>query len=138
MPVSFNDYKFTEGDGTTTAVFTSVYETAEALQQVLDMRASSRAPRPRSTRSTSCLQVELAHHRLRWILNRWWGDGSCQLLRTARIGPGDHRPVWVSDADVQVGCALWHKRFQAHEGTSRGPSRYAGTTAALSRTVRCR
>lgn len=37
MPVSFNDYRFTDNDGTTTALFTSVYETAEALQQVLDM-----------------------------------------------------------------------------------------------------
>lgn len=37
MPVSFNDYRFTEDGGTTTALFTSVYETAEALQQVLDM-----------------------------------------------------------------------------------------------------
>ena len=37
MPVSFNDYQFTEAGGTTTSLFTSTYETAEALQQVLDM-----------------------------------------------------------------------------------------------------
>ncbi|MEV4412915.1 SRPBCC domain-containing protein [Catellatospora sp. NPDC049609] len=37
LPVSKNTYTFTEHDGGTRAVYTSTYETAEALQQVLDM-----------------------------------------------------------------------------------------------------
>ncbi|WP_010147342.1 SRPBCC family protein [Serinicoccus profundi] len=37
MPVSRNTYAFEEVDGGTRATFTSVYETAEGLQQVLDM-----------------------------------------------------------------------------------------------------
>lgn len=37
MPVSDNTYSFEAADGGTRAVFTSVYETAEGLQQVLDM-----------------------------------------------------------------------------------------------------
>ncbi|PRY63613.1 uncharacterized protein YndB with AHSA1/START domain [Knoellia remsis] len=37
LPVSQNVYAFTEADGRTTAVFTSTYASAEALQQVLDM-----------------------------------------------------------------------------------------------------
>ncbi|WP_237768225.1 SRPBCC family protein [Serinicoccus sp. CNJ-927] len=37
MPVSRNTYAFEEHDGGTRATFTSVYESAEALQQVLDM-----------------------------------------------------------------------------------------------------
>lgn len=37
MPVSFNDYRFTDAGEKTTCLFTSTYETAEALQQVLDM-----------------------------------------------------------------------------------------------------
>lgn len=37
LPVSRNDATFTEDDGATQATFISTYETAEALQQVLDM-----------------------------------------------------------------------------------------------------
>jgi uncharacterized protein YndB with AHSA1/START domain len=37
MPVSKNVYTFAEHDGGTRAVFTSTFESAEALQQVLDM-----------------------------------------------------------------------------------------------------
>lgn len=37
MPVSRNTYAFEEAEGGTRATFTSVYESAEALQQVLDM-----------------------------------------------------------------------------------------------------
>ena len=37
MPVSTNVYTFAEHDGGTRAVFVSSYESAEALQQVLDM-----------------------------------------------------------------------------------------------------
>ncbi|WP_336086028.1 SRPBCC family protein [Nocardia sp. SSK8] len=37
MPVSTNTYTFTEDGGRTTAVYVSVYDTAEGLQQVLDM-----------------------------------------------------------------------------------------------------
>ena len=37
MPVSRNVYRFTEHDGGTRATYTSRYESAEALQQVLDM-----------------------------------------------------------------------------------------------------
>lgn len=37
MPVSRNDYAFTDVDAGTRAVYTSVYENAEALQKVLDM-----------------------------------------------------------------------------------------------------
>ena len=37
MPVSKNVYTFAERDGGTRAVFTSTFESAEALQQVLDM-----------------------------------------------------------------------------------------------------
>ena len=37
MPVSQNSYNFTEHDGGTRATFISTYESAEALQQVLDM-----------------------------------------------------------------------------------------------------
>ena len=37
MPVSKNDYVFTAVDGRTRAVFTSTYDSAEAMQQVLDM-----------------------------------------------------------------------------------------------------
>lgn len=37
LPVSSNVYTFTAVDGGTRAVYTSTYETAEALQQVLDM-----------------------------------------------------------------------------------------------------
>lgn len=37
MPVSENVYEFSESDGVTTAVFTATYETAEGLQQVLEM-----------------------------------------------------------------------------------------------------
>ncbi|NMO00753.1 SRPBCC domain-containing protein [Gordonia sp. TBRC 11910] len=37
MPVSRNDYAFTAVDGGTRAVYLSTYETAEALQKVLDM-----------------------------------------------------------------------------------------------------
>src|ERR671917_625778 len=37
MPVSKNVYTFTEHDGGTRATYVSTYESAEALQQVLDM-----------------------------------------------------------------------------------------------------
>ncbi|MDG3015739.1 SRPBCC domain-containing protein [Speluncibacter jeojiensis] len=37
MPVSTSVYMFTEHDGGTRAVYVSTYESAEALQQVLDM-----------------------------------------------------------------------------------------------------
>jgi uncharacterized protein YndB with AHSA1/START domain len=37
LPVSTNVYSFTEVDGSTRAVFTGTYETAEGLQTVLDM-----------------------------------------------------------------------------------------------------
>ncbi len=37
LPVSKNVYTFTEHDGSTRAVYTGTYESAEALQQVLDM-----------------------------------------------------------------------------------------------------
>ncbi len=37
MPVSKNAYSFTEHDGGTRATYVSTYESAEALQQVLDM-----------------------------------------------------------------------------------------------------
>ncbi|HET7305775.1 MAG TPA: SRPBCC domain-containing protein [Segeticoccus sp.] len=37
LPVSHNVYRFEEVDGRTRATFRSVYESAEALQQVLDM-----------------------------------------------------------------------------------------------------
>lgn len=37
LPVSQNVYTFTEHDGGTRATYTSTYETAEGLQQVLDM-----------------------------------------------------------------------------------------------------
>ena len=37
LPVSENVYAFESGDGVTRAVFTATYDTAEALQQVLDM-----------------------------------------------------------------------------------------------------
>ena len=37
MPVSTNVYTFTEHDGGTRATYFATYETAEALQQVLDM-----------------------------------------------------------------------------------------------------
>jgi uncharacterized protein YndB with AHSA1/START domain len=37
MPVSTNTYAFSEADGRTTATYVSTYETAEGLQQVLDM-----------------------------------------------------------------------------------------------------
>ena len=37
MPVSHNDYRFSEADGTSTVVTVSTYESAEALQKVLDM-----------------------------------------------------------------------------------------------------
>lgn len=37
MPVSHNSFRFEEVDGRTIATFRSVYESAEALQQVLDM-----------------------------------------------------------------------------------------------------
>lgn len=37
MPVSHNSYRFEEVDGRTVATFRSAYESAEALQQVLDM-----------------------------------------------------------------------------------------------------
>lgn len=37
MPVSANTYVFTEHDGATRAVYTATYETAEGLQQVLEM-----------------------------------------------------------------------------------------------------
>ncbi|TAK69709.1 MAG: SRPBCC domain-containing protein [Actinomycetota bacterium] len=37
MPVSTNEYRFTSTANGTRAVYTSRYETAEALQQVLDM-----------------------------------------------------------------------------------------------------
>lgn len=37
MPVSTNVYAFTENGGATRAVYTSTYESAEALQTVLDM-----------------------------------------------------------------------------------------------------
>jgi uncharacterized protein YndB with AHSA1/START domain len=59
LPVSRNVYRFAEHDGGTRATYVSTYETAEALQQVLEIgRAScrervSRARRARSTRSTS-------------------------------------------------------------------------------------
>lgn len=40
MPATHNDYRFEElGDGRTRATFTSVYATAEAIQQILDMGA---------------------------------------------------------------------------------------------------
>ena len=37
MPASTNHYAFTESGGTTLAVFTATYRTAEDLQQVLEM-----------------------------------------------------------------------------------------------------
>jgi len=37
MPVSHNVYRFRESDGQTTAIYISTYDSAEALQQVLDM-----------------------------------------------------------------------------------------------------
>jgi len=37
MPVSQNSYAFAERDGATRATFVSTYESADALQQVLDM-----------------------------------------------------------------------------------------------------
>lgn len=37
LPVSVNEYSFAEKDGRTVATFLSTYETAEALQKVLDM-----------------------------------------------------------------------------------------------------
>jgi uncharacterized protein YndB with AHSA1/START domain len=37
MPVSHNVYTFTSDDGTTRATFVSSYDSAEAMQQVLDM-----------------------------------------------------------------------------------------------------
>ena len=37
MPVSTNTYAFTEKDGKTVAIYTGVYASAEALQQVLEM-----------------------------------------------------------------------------------------------------
>lgn len=37
MPVSRNVFAFTERDGSTVATYTSTFETAEGLQQVLDM-----------------------------------------------------------------------------------------------------
>lgn len=37
MPVAANDYVFTAVDGRTRAVFTSTFDSAEAMQQVLDM-----------------------------------------------------------------------------------------------------
>ncbi len=37
LPVSSNDFTFTAHDGGTRAIYVSRYETAEALQQVLDM-----------------------------------------------------------------------------------------------------
>ncbi len=37
LPVSQNEYTFSEHDGGTRAVYVSTFETAEALQQVLDM-----------------------------------------------------------------------------------------------------
>lgn len=37
MPVSHNDYRFTEVDGVTTVVAVSTYDSADALQKVLDM-----------------------------------------------------------------------------------------------------
>ena len=37
MPVSANVFTFTEHDGGTRAVYVSTYESAEGLQQVLDM-----------------------------------------------------------------------------------------------------
>ncbi len=37
MPVSHNDYRFSEDSGTTTVVTVSTYDSAEALQKVLDM-----------------------------------------------------------------------------------------------------
>lgn len=37
MPVSVNTYSFAEADGRTVATYVSTYETAEGLQQVLDM-----------------------------------------------------------------------------------------------------
>lgn len=37
MPVSKNVFSFTEHDGGTRAVYVSIYESVEALQQVLDM-----------------------------------------------------------------------------------------------------
>lgn len=37
MPVSKNEYRFTAAEGGTRAVYTSVYDSPEALQQVLDM-----------------------------------------------------------------------------------------------------
>jgi uncharacterized protein YndB with AHSA1/START domain len=37
MPVSHNVYTFAEADGTTHATFRSSYDTAEALQQVIEM-----------------------------------------------------------------------------------------------------
>lgn len=37
LPVSRNEYRFTEQDGGTRATYTGTYASAEALQQVLDM-----------------------------------------------------------------------------------------------------
>ena len=37
MPVSHNEYRFSEAGGTTTVVAVSTYESAQGLQQVLDM-----------------------------------------------------------------------------------------------------
>jgi len=37
MPISKNTYAFEDAGGTTKAVFTSSYASAEALQKVLDM-----------------------------------------------------------------------------------------------------
>lgn len=37
LPVSQNEYTFTEHDGSTRVVYRSTFETAEGLQQVLDM-----------------------------------------------------------------------------------------------------
>ncbi|OZC30607.1 SRPBCC family protein [Gordonia polyisoprenivorans] len=37
LPVSVNEYSFAEKDGRTVATFLSTYESAEALQKVLDM-----------------------------------------------------------------------------------------------------
>ncbi len=37
MPVSHNDYRLSEDDGTTTVIAVSTYDSAESLQKVLDM-----------------------------------------------------------------------------------------------------
>ncbi len=52
MPVSKNVYTFAEHDGGTRAIYVATYESADALQQVLDMGVVE-GLRRRSTRSTN-------------------------------------------------------------------------------------